>query len=83
MYPGESIMPSTPSSIISSKNSRTLLGIGAVEQSRVGRHAEAALQRFADSFNRLVVSAFAADGKIVMLAQTVHVTLKRSGTCSA
>jgi hypothetical protein len=47
--------------------------IGAVEQSRVGGHAEAGVDRGADSVERDVVSTFAADGKIVMLLLAVHV----------
>ena len=36
-------MPSTPRSIISSKNAAHALGVGAVKQRRVGGHAETAL----------------------------------------
>ena len=66
-------MPSTPRSIISSKNVAHAVGVGAVEQRGVGRHAEAALHRFPDAFDRDVVAAFAADGEIVVLALAVHV----------
>ncbi len=70
-------MPSTPRSIISSKNSRTLLASAPSNKVVFVVSAEAALQRFADSLHCLVVGAFAAHRKIVMLAQPVHVHDKR------
>ena len=49
------------------------LGVGAVEQRRVGRDPEAAFHRFADSFDGDVVAALAADGEVVVLFLAVHV----------
>ena len=48
--------------------------LGSVPSKNVafGSDAEAALDGFLDSFNSDVLSAFAADGKIVMLALTVE-----------
>ena len=66
-------MPSTPRSIISSKNARTLIGIGAVEQRGVGGNTESAAEGFAHAVEGDVVSAFAADGEVVLLALAVHV----------
>ena len=51
--------------------------IGAVEQRGVGCDAEAALQRFLDAFDRQIVAAFAANGKIVVFALAVHVNGER------
>ena len=49
------------------------VGICAIEQGRVGGHAEAGLDGFADPVESDVESAFAANGKIVMLFLAVHV----------
>ena len=65
-------MPSTPSAIISSKNARTLFGIGAVEQRGVGGDAEAARHRFAHTIDRQVVAALLAHREIVMFLLAVH-----------
>ena len=70
-------MPSTPRSIISSKNSRMRSGLGAVEERRVGGDAEAAAERLADPLHRLVVDAVAAHRLVVLLAQPVHVHAER------
>ena len=48
-------------------------GIGAIEKSRVGCHAEAALQRFLNALNSQLVAALAADGKIMMFFLAIHV----------
>src|SRR5690349_24516672 len=53
------------------------LGIGAVEERRVGGHAEAALECFLDSIERQIVSAFAADREVVVLFLPIHVNGKR------
>ena len=66
-------MPSTPSSIISSKNAAHALRVGAVEQRGVGGHAEAALQRLLHALDGHVVAALAADGEIVVFPLAVHV----------
>ena len=58
---------------MSSKKARTDFGIGAVEQRGVGGDAEAAAQRFFDRIDRDVVSAFAADGEVVLFALAVEV----------
>ena len=47
--------------------------IGAVEERGVGGDAEAALQGFFDGVDGDVVSAFAADGEVVLFALAVHV----------
>ncbi len=49
------------------------VGIGAVEERGVGRHAEAAFDGFADSFEGDIEPAFAANGKIVVFLLAVHV----------
>src|SRR4051794_32782201 len=51
--------------------------IGAVEKSRIGGDAEAALQSFLNAFDRKVVSAFAADREVVVLALAVNVNRER------
>ena len=52
------------------------VGIGAIEKRGVRGYAEAASQRFFDAVDRLVISAFEANGKIVVLALAVHVNGK-------
>jgi len=69
-------MPSTPSSHHFVEEGANAVGIGAVEKSGIGGDAEAALDGFADAFDGLIVTAFAADGKIVMIALTVTWTEK-------
>ena len=49
------------------------VGIGAIEESGVGGHAETGCDGGADSVESDVVSTFAADGKIVVLFLSVHV----------
>src|SRR6185503_4145262 len=49
------------------------LRISPVKQSGVRRHAEAAAQRFANSFHRLLMSAFKADRQVVMFLLTIKV----------
>ena len=66
-------MPSTPIVHHFIEEAAHAVGIGAVEERRVGGHAEAALHGLLDAFNRDVVSAFAADGEIVVLALAVEV----------
>ena len=76
-------MPSTPSSIISSKNARTLFG-SAPSKSVVfvvTRKPRCTASRIAVDGD--LVAAFAADGEVVVLALAVHVDARRSGTCSA
>ena len=53
------------------------LGIGAVKKRGVGGYAEATLQRFFDSVERQIITAFAAHGKVVMLFLPIHVNGKR------
>ena len=49
-----------------------VVGIGAVEEGGVGGDAEAALDGLFDAFDGDVVSAFAADGEVVVLALAVE-----------
>ena len=70
-------MPSTPSFHHLVEEGAHAVGVGAVEQSRVGGDAEAARQRFLDSFQRFLVAAFHAHRKIVVLALPVHVHRER------
>src|SRR5664280_897699 len=53
------------------------VGIGAVEERGIRGYAEAALQGFLHAVNGDVESAFAADGKVVVLALAVHVHRER------
>ncbi len=53
------------------------VGVGTVEQRRVGRNAEARSHRRADSLHRDIVAAFAAHRKVVMLLLAVHVDRER------
>src|SRR5258708_10310274 len=56
------------------KECANAVGIGAVKQSGVGGHAEAALQVFLDAFKRQLISTFAANRKVVMFALSVPVS---------
>ena len=47
--------------------------IGSIEEGGVGGDAETALDRFLDAFDCDVVSAFAANGKVVVLALAIEV----------
>ena len=53
------------------------VGIGAIEQSRVGSDAETTADRLFDSFCRDLVSTLAADGEVVVLALSIDVHRKR------
>ena len=46
--------------------------IRSVKECGVGRHAETALDCFLDAFERQIVSAFAADGVVVVLAFAIE-----------
>ncbi len=70
-------MLSTPAAIISSKCARTLFGIGAVEQRRVGRNAEASGNCGPHAFHSDVVTALTAHGEVVVLTLAVDVDRKR------
>src|SRR5215469_4455612 len=59
------------------KEAADAVRIRAVEEGRVRRHAEAAPDRFLDALDRYVVSAFAADAEVVVLALAVEVDRER------
>src|ERR1700677_1923950 len=54
------------------KESAHAVRIGAIEERGIRRNTEAALDRLAYSLYRLVVTALAANGKIVVLALTIE-----------
>ena len=54
------------------KEGADAVGVGAVKEGGVGGDAEAALDGLLDAFDGDVVSAFAADGEVVVLALAVE-----------
>ena len=70
-------MPSTPSSIISSKNARTLLGSAPSKSVVLVVTRKPRFTASLIAFERQVVSAFAADREIVVLVLAVHVDGER------
>ena len=66
-------MPSTPSPLISSKNSRIRLGSAPSEKCRVRRHAKAPVFGLAQRLHRDIVNAVPAHRFVVLLAKPVHV----------
>ena len=53
------------------------VGVGAIEERGVGGDAESALHGLANAFDRDVISAFAADRKIVVLALAIQMDGER------
>ena len=70
-------MPSTPRSIISSKKARTDLGFAPSNSVVLVVTRKPRLQGFFDGIDGDVVSAFAADGEVVLFALAVEVDGER------
>ena len=76
-------MLSTPTSIISSKNVRTLLGSAPSNRVVLVVTRKPRFDGRANPVKRQLVSTFAAHGKIVVLFLSVHVNRKAQSTCWA